>query len=44
MCNCPCARLAAYRIYELERQLPNRNYAKDHGFEEWYEHEFGEAR
>lgn len=23
------------RIYELERGLPERNYAKDHSFEEW---------
>lgn len=22
-------------LYETERQLPNRNYAKDHSFEEW---------
>jgi hypothetical protein len=22
-------------IYELERQLPARNFAKDHSFEEW---------
>jgi hypothetical protein len=24
-------------VYDLERQLPNRNFAKDHSFEEWME-------
>jgi hypothetical protein len=32
--------LAARRVYDLERELPNRNYAKDHSFEEWYAHNF----
>lgn len=25
-------------IYEAERQLPERNFAKDHSFEEWIEY------
>lgn len=27
------------RLYETERQLPNRNYAKDHSFDEWLQRE-----
>lgn len=27
--------LLLWRLYETERQLPNRNFAKDHSFEEW---------
>lgn len=30
-------RIYARYIYDLERQLPNRNFAKDHSFEEWLE-------
>lgn len=30
-------RIMARYLYEAERQLPNRNYAKDHSFEEWFE-------
>jgi hypothetical protein len=25
------------RLYEIENKLDNRNYAKDHSFEEWLE-------
>lgn len=35
----PTESLLMRRIYELERQLPNRNYAKDHSFEEWVEYQ-----
>lgn len=35
--------LAARRIYELERQLRERNYAKDHSFEEWLWYQGHEA-
>lgn len=31
-------RVLLRRIYDTERQLPNRNFAKDHSFEEWLEH------
>lgn len=34
-------RIEARYMYELERRLPERNYAKDHSFEEWYELNFG---
>lgn len=27
------------RLYETERQLPNRNYAHGHSFEAWLVHE-----
>jgi hypothetical protein len=30
-------------MYDLERELPNRNYARDHSFEEWYERNFGKG-
>ena len=33
--------LRARRIYELERQLPNRNFAKDHNFDEWLAQQSG---
>lgn len=26
------------RVYELEASLPNRTFARDHGFEEWLIH------
>lgn len=29
--------LAARRVYELECALPERNFARDHSFEEWLE-------
>lgn len=29
-------RIEARYVYELLRQLPERNFAKDHSFEEWY--------
>ena len=28
-------------IYQLQRQLPERNFAKDHCFEEWADHRRG---
>lgn len=34
----------AHRVYELERQLPNRNYATDHSFEEWLEYQMSLGR
>ena len=30
-----------YQLYRTERRLPQRNYAKDHSFDEWREHEQG---
>lgn len=32
---------AARRIYELERELPERNFAKGHSFTEWFAHNYG---
>jgi len=31
-------RLALRALYEIERRLENRNFAKDHAFEEWLNH------
>jgi len=31
------------RLYETERKLPNRNFAKDHSYEEWREWHCGAA-
>lgn len=25
-------------LYETQRELPNRNFARDHSFEEWLQH------
>jgi len=32
-------RSVTLRLYETERKLPNRNFAKGHSFEEWLERE-----
>lgn len=31
------SRLVLKRLFDTERRLPNRNFAKDHSFEEWLE-------
>lgn len=31
-------RLILYRLYELERSLPHRTFARDHNFDEWLNH------
>lgn len=36
-------RIEARYLYDRERELPNRNYANGHTFEEWYEWMFGEC-
>ena len=33
--------LALEQLYELERMLPNRNYANTHSFKEWLDWKFG---
>lgn len=33
-----CETVLARRLYDLERQSRERNYAKDHSFEEWLDY------
>jgi hypothetical protein len=33
----PCETVIFRRLYDLEREAPGRNFAKDHSFQEWLE-------